>query len=213
MGIRGSYSARQGQAASGDYSSGFGIENARLYFNGQIHKYIKFEFNTECFNCAVGAGGGFFGGNSTIGLLDAIAKFEYNRYVNLWAGRMLVPTSRAELNGPFYHATYEGFKTPFFPQDFSFGFGAPNNGLYGRDNGVTFFGDAEIPQPFGMGNGTVQYAVGVFSGSRSGTGLGANQSDSASWAGRLTYNFLNPEKILVTIPPVLTTVMAVTYLQ
>jgi hypothetical protein len=45
-----------------------------------------------------------------------------------------------------------------------------------------------------MGNGTVQYSAGVFAGLRSAAGAGPNQSDSASYAGRLTYNFLNPEK-------------------
>ena len=57
MGIRGNYSAVQNQSANGnDYSSGFAINNARIYINGQIHKYIKFTFNTECFNCGVGGG-------------------------------------------------------------------------------------------------------------------------------------------------------------
>lgn len=221
MGIRGSYNAVQSQSAStNDYSSGFTMNNARIYINGQIHKYIKFTFNTECFNCQqfVGANnrgghGGAFGGNSTIGILDAILKFEYNRYVNIWAGRTLVPTERGELNGPFYHATFEGFKTPFFPQDFSGNFGTGGSGMFGRDDGVVFFGDLDVPQPFGMGNGTIQYAASVFSGLKSGSvaggtgagvnpffpttgmgGFGPNQSDSNSWAGRLTYNFLNPEK-------------------
>ncbi len=220
MGIRGNFVAAQNAAPAGnDYSTGFGIPNARIYLNGQIHKYVKFEFNTECFNCSFGRGGGNAGapgfpvpgslglglnagGNSTIGLLDAIAKFEFNKHVNLWAGRMLVPTSRAELNGPFYHATFEGFKTPFFPADYSFGFGgagvaATGNsgmGLYGRDNGVTFWGEVGVPQPFGMGEGQLQYSAGVFNGTRSAGGIGPNQSDAMSWAGRLTYNFLNPEK-------------------
>ena len=84
------------------------------------------------------------------------------------------------MNGPFYHATFEGFKTPFFPQDFSGNFGRTQGGTtnstggaglgYGRDDGVVFFGDAEVPQPFGMGNGTVQYSAGVFAGLRSGAG-------------------------------------------
>jgi hypothetical protein len=208
MGIRGNYSAVQNQSSNGnDYSSGFAINNARIYINGQIHKYIKFTFNTECFNCAVGGSAGAFGGQSSIGLLDAIAKFEYNRYVNLWAGRTLVNTERGELNGPFYHATFEGFKTPFFPQDFSGNFGRTQGstlnstggaGLYGRDDGVVFFGDVDVPQPMGMGNGTLQYSAGVFAGLKSGAAgtaaAGPNQSDSNSWAGRLTYNFLNPEK-------------------
>lgn len=208
MGIRGNYSAAQNQSANAkDYSSGFAINNARIYINGQIHKYIKFTFNTECFNCNFN-GNPAFASQSSIGLLDAIAKFEYNRYINLWAGRTLVNTERGELNGPFYHATFEGFKTPFFPQDHSVNFGRTQfatggasagnflagAGLYGRDDGVVFFGDAEVPQPFGMGNGTVQYSVGVFAGTASAAGLGPNQSDAASYAGRLTYNFLNPEK-------------------
>ncbi len=208
MGIRGQYSAVQNQSANGnDYSSGFAINNARIYINGQIHKYIKFTFNTECFNCAINGGAAGFGSNSNIGLLDAIAKFEYNRYVNLWAGRTLTPNERGELNGPFYHATFEGFKTPFFPSDYSGNFaanqfgvsggpaGTRNNGagLYGRDDGVVFFGDVDVPQPWGN-NGTLQYAAAVMSGLKSSTAAGPNQSDSNAWTGRLTYNFLNPEK-------------------
>ena len=50
MGIRGNYSAVQNQSPNGkDYSSGFAINNARIYINGQIHKYIKFTFNTRMF--------------------------------------------------------------------------------------------------------------------------------------------------------------------
>jgi hypothetical protein len=60
-----------------------------------------------------------------------------------------------------------------------------------------FFGDVDVPQPMGMGNGTLQYSAGVFAGLKNGGGAqpnGPNQSDSNSWAGRVTYNFLNPEK-------------------
>ncbi|MBI0418122.1 MAG: hypothetical protein ITD46_03085 [Nitrosospira sp.] len=116
--------------------------------------------------------------------------------MNLWAGRMLVPTERGELNGPFYHATFEGFKTPYFPQDYSTkviksgGTGGVGSGMYGRDNGVTFFGDVDTKDMVGLGH--LQYSMGVFTGTRGANS--PNQSDSASYAGRLTYNFLNPEK-------------------
>ncbi|MEI6192521.1 MAG: hypothetical protein WCP13_05520 [Nitrosomonadaceae bacterium] len=198
MGMRGGFAAASSRAHNGGYGNQFGINNARIYLNGQIHENIKFEFNTESFNVgnAASATGGAFGGSSTIGILDAIAKFEFNRYANLWAGRMLVPTERGELNGPFYHATFEGFKTPFFPQDYSTfvqksgGAGGTGNGMYGRDNGVTFFGDMDTKDLVGLGH--LQYSMGVFTGTRG--ALGPNQSDSASYAGRLTYNFLNPEK-------------------
>lgn len=36
---------------------------------------------------------------------------------------MLVPTECGELNGPYFQATHDGFKTPFFSQDFCVKFG------------------------------------------------------------------------------------------
>jgi len=226
MGMRMGYNAIQNNSANtmpqtaatgnhaglgkNDYSSAFGIYNMRIYMAGQIHKYIKFAFNTDCFNCAAGVfggannrtvgGGGSFGDNSSIGVLDVIAKFEFNRYVNAWIGRTLVNNTRGELNGPFYHQTFEGFKTPFFPSDFSGNFPGlfggstvGGAGLYSRDNGIVFFGDLDVPQPWGN-NGTLQYSMSVFTGLQSATAIGPNQSNSNIWTGRFTYNFLNPEK-------------------
>jgi len=189
MGIRTSFSSVEDAAPDGDWSKGFAIDNARIYINGKIHKYVGFEFNTDCFNCQNSAnnltvvtptGVTNLGQQGTVGLLDAIGKFEFTQYVNVWVGRMLVTGERGELNGPFYHATYEGFKTPTNPQDFGSGFGAGGSGLYGRDNGVTFWGQV----------GQLQYSAQVMSGLRG----AANQSDNLLYAGRLTYNLFNPEK-------------------
>ena len=204
MGVRTEFVAQENASANGgSYSNQFGINNARIYINGQIHKYLKFEFNTECFNCnstfgsSQGGGANSFGGNSNIGLLDAIGKFEFNQYVNLWVGRLLVPGERGELNGPFYHAVYDGFKTPFNSADFSGNFGAGGAGLYGRDNGMVYWGQVD------PGFGHLQYSAGVFTGLQSAggrtfctntQGCGPNQQDSLLYAGRLTFNFLNPEK-------------------
>ena len=157
--------------------------------NGQLHKYIKFEFNTECFNCSAqggngnGGAGNLFGSNSSIGLLDAIGKFEFHPMVNLWVGRMLLPSERGELNGPFYHATFDGFRTPFFPADFSGNF---NNGagLYGRDNAATLWG--KIHPSFGT---HLLYAVSVSQGLRNLT----NPGNSLMYTGRLQWNLLNDE--------------------
>src|SRR5262247_275943 len=103
MGMRTSFNmVEDGSASGAQYSNTFGVNNARIYINGKIHKYVGFEFNTECFNCTVQAGNGngttgnIFGSNSTIGILDAIGKFEINEMVNVWFGRMLVPTERGE---------------------------------------------------------------------------------------------------------------------
>src|SRR5215813_8642960 len=79
MGIRGGFAAvENGSANGGSYNNSFGIGNARIYINGGITKVIKFEFNTECFDCN---GNNPFGqssntgGQNQIGLLDAIGKF------------------------------------------------------------------------------------------------------------------------------------------
>lgn len=173
-----------GNLSSGHYSN----DNARLYLNGQINEYLKFEVNTECFFCNNTATGE--NPRMSYNILDAIAKFEYNRYFNIWGGRMLAPTERGELSGPFFQATHDAFKTPFFSQDFSVKFGEGGAGRYGRDDGVTFWGNAAP----GFVPGTLGYAMGVFRGLESSHTSGPNSSGTVLTAARVTYNFLNPEK-------------------
>src|SRR5262245_30829761 len=96
LGGRASIAAIEDAAPNGgDWSKDFNLDNARIYLNGQVHKYLKFELNTECIFC----------GNSSLRefhLLDAIAKVELTPWFNIWAGRLLVPAERQEMNGPFY---------------------------------------------------------------------------------------------------------------
>ncbi|HSF67238.1 MAG TPA: hypothetical protein VLA67_07385 [Nitrospiraceae bacterium] len=188
MGLRMSFnSVEDGSASGAQWSNSFGINNARIYINGGIHKYVKFAFNTECFNCTIGSGTNHFGGTANIGLLDAIGQFEFNEMVNFWVGRTLVPTERGELNGPFYHAVFDGFRTPFNQSDFSGNFGAGGAGIYGRDNGAVFYGKIH---PFGT---HLQYVASVFTGLQSAAGVGPNQRNKIKYAGRLTWNLLNDE--------------------
>ena len=35
-------------------------------------------------------------------VLAAIGKVEFNRYINIWGGRMQIPTEPGELAGPFH---------------------------------------------------------------------------------------------------------------
>ena len=199
MGIRTSFTSGEDRSASGaQWNNAFAVDNARLYINGGIHKYVKFMFNTECFNCSVNGGGingppgGQFNGNSNIGLLDAVGRFEFTRTVNFWVGRTLVPTERGELNGPFYHQVYDGFRTPFNQSDISGGFGAGGAGAFGRDQGVVFFGQVD------PGGTHLLYALSVFTGLQSntgagGAGVGPNQRSTLKYAGRLQWNLLNDE--------------------
>ncbi|MCH2173190.1 hypothetical protein MK489_20620 [Myxococcota bacterium] len=191
-GIKGSFDVLQDASPNGtDWSKDFSLDNARIYIGGQIHEKITFEFNTECVFCGVERSNQ--SAAEEFVLLDAIAKLEINQYINIWGGRLLVPADRQEMNGPFYSATYDAFKTPFFSSDFSTDFGNGGAGVYGRDNGVNLWGAAGP-------DGALQYVVGVFSGLQSSgatltaAASGPNQDDNLLWAGRIAYNFLSVEK-------------------
>lgn len=181
IGGRTSFVAKEdGAPSGGDWSNDFNIDNARIYIGGQAHKYLKFELNTDCAFC----------GNSNLQefvLLDAIAKVELSPYFNIWAGRLLVPAERQELNGPFYSSTHDAYKTPFYPSDFSVDFGTGGAGVYARDHGVNVWGAAG-PE------GAFQYVFGVFAGLQSSNNNGPNQKDHPLLAARLAYNFLEVEK-------------------
>src|ERR1043166_4574823 len=88
-GLRSSFTAQEDAAGAKNdkWSKDFNLDNARIYLSGQIHKYVKFELNTECVFC----------GNSSLqefAVLDAIGKFEFKPYFNIWGGRLLVPSDR-----------------------------------------------------------------------------------------------------------------------
>ena len=167
-GLRTSFSAIENKA-NDEWPTRAAIDNFRLYFNAQVHEYLKFEVNTECADCT--RGGDFI-------VLDAIAKFDINDYFNLWVGLMLVPSDRAELDGPFYQNTFEFNKTPFYPSDF----GSYDAGKFGRDYGFTIWG-ALTPDK------KLTYSFGVFRGSHENT----IPDGPLLYAGRLSYNFLNVE--------------------
>lgn len=184
VGVRSSFTATQDAAPStSDWSNDFNLDNARIYINGQVHEYIKFELNTECAFC----------GNSALQdfiILDGIIKLELASYFNFWGGRMLVPAERQEMNGPFYSTTYQAYKTPFFPADFSTHYGVGGAGIYERDNGFNVWG-AIGPE---SKPGAFQYVGGAFTGLQSATGSGPNQDDHMLIGARFAYNFLNVEQ-------------------
>lgn len=177
IGARTSFTAQEDAAGakSDKFSNDFNLDNARIYLSGQVNKYVKLELNTECAFC----------GNSALQefvVLDAIAKIELSPYFNIWGGRLLVPSDRAEMDGPFYANVYEGFKTPFYSSDFSVKFGSGGAGVYGRDHGVNFWGNAGP-------DGKLKYVFGVFNGLR-----GASNTDkNPLFATRVAYQFLSVE--------------------
>lgn len=181
-GLRTSFTAKDGGTPDGkDWNNDFNLNNVRLYVNGQIHKYLKIEFNTECQMCGTG-------GDSSIQVLDAIGKFDLDSRFNVWVGRMLVPAERRELNGPFYSPIFSTFGagTPFEPSDYSLTVknDGTSAGATGRDDGVNIWG--------AFFDKRLQYVVGFFRGLRGGSS--ANQSGNILYAQRLAYNFWDVEK-------------------
>jgi hypothetical protein len=181
-GLRTSFTAQEAGSTNGKtWNNDFNLDNIRLYLNGQIHKYLKVEFNTDCQTC---------GNGGEVRVLDAIGKFEIDPAYNLWVGRMLVPAERREMNGPFYSPIYNTFGsggnngTPFDPADFNpvISSNGSSAGSYGRDDGATVWG-AFFDKRF-------QYAVGFFRGLRA----GANQNSNIMYAQRFAYNFWEVEK-------------------
>lgn len=164
-GLRTSFSATENAAPSGDsYSKGFNLDNQRIYFNGQLHKSIYIEFNTE------------LDANDDLRILDALGKFEFSNLLKIWGGFFLVPGDRSILDGPFYLNAYEYPFVSNYPGEFA-----------GRDTGLAVWGET--------GSGNFKYQVGAFQGRRSDSDLGVNpnQDDNLLYAGRLTYNFWEPE--------------------
>ncbi len=134
-GLQTSFVHTDTDAEDSDSTDVFALDHARLYVNGSVTSTIKFMFNTE-----------YQSATNNVEILDAVARFEISPKFNIWAGRFLPPSDRANLYGPFYShhwAVYtDGIQNghPFISQ--------------GRDNGVAYWGDF----------GKVKVSAGAFDG-------------------------------------------------
>lgn len=153
LGLRTSLTFADSDAA-GD-STDFSLDSIRLYTNASLNKYIKATFNTEK------------DGADNIKVIDAIAQFEFSDEFNIWAGRMLPPSDRANLDGPYYMFAwnYPGVVSQY-----------PNR-LVGRDDGLTVWGK--------LANKKLVYAVGAFEGMNT-AGV---PDDNLLYAYRVQYSF------------------------
>jgi hypothetical protein len=122
-------------------SSDFTLDSARLYINGSVTDKIKFTFNTEYTGDT----------DDKLIMMDAIARFEISDAFNIWAGRLLPPSDRANLYGPYYANNWKVYVDGV--QDMW-----PNVAV-GRDNGIVYWGQFDkvklsvgvfdVPQTFG----------------------------------------------------------------
>jgi hypothetical protein len=106
---------------AGDSTDAFVLNSVRLYVSGSATSNIKFTFNTE-----------YDGPGNHVTVLDAAARFEFSDKFNVWVGRFLPPSDRANLYGPYYAhhwAVYSDGVQDGYP------FVAT-----GRDNGAVYWG-------------------------------------------------------------------------
>jgi hypothetical protein len=163
LGLRTSVSEdNHGGSTGGHSSADFSLDSVRLYVNGQLTKSIGATFNTER------------DGDGNIKVLDGYARYEPMDEFNVWAGRMLPPTDRSNLDGPYYLSSwnYPGVVSQY-PAKFA-----------GRDDGITVWGKVFEKK--------LTYAVGVFSGHNRIAGA-SNPGHKPLVAGRLAYNFWDVE--------------------
>jgi hypothetical protein len=165
LGMRSSFSSVEDAASNGSSRShDFALDSMRLYMNASLNKYIKGTFNTEKKS------------DESVGVIDAIAQFEFMPEFNIWAGRMLPGSDRANLDGPYYLLAwdYPGIVSRY-----------PSK-TTGRDDGVAVWGKVFDEK--------LIYNFGAYEGHNVGTRIGTTptSSDSLLYAGRVQYDFWTP---------------------
>jgi hypothetical protein len=142
-------------------SDRFFLDSARIYLSGSASKTIKFMFNTE-----------YSSSSNEVQILDAAAQFVFSPALNIWAGRFLPPSDRANLYGPYY-AHHWGVYTDGVQDGYPFIF-------QGRANGVMYWGQY----------GIVKVSAGVFDGPS--LDIGGSGGDLLA-AGRVQVDFWDQE--------------------
>jgi len=162
MGLRTSITDDSNGSSSGGNSTTASLDSIRLYVNGQLTKDIGATFNTER------------DANGNIEVLDGYARYQPLDGFNVWVGRMLPPSDRSNLDGPYYLSSYNypGVVSRY-PAKFD-----------GRDDGATVWGK--------LFSKRLTYAFGVFDGHNRIAGA-SNQGDNPLYAGRIVYNFWDVE--------------------
>jgi hypothetical protein len=144
---------------TGNADNQFLLNDIRLYVNGPVYQDVKFMFNTD-----------YDGATDRVSVLDAVARVEVSPEFNIWAGRFLPPSDRANLYGPFYAHEWNVY-TDGIQDGYPFVF-------QGRDNGVTYWGTFAK---------RVKVSAGVFDGAS------ATGNSKVLTAARVQIDFWDPE--------------------
>ncbi|NOT26507.1 MAG: hypothetical protein HOP16_10445 [Acidobacteria bacterium] len=142
----------------GDGTDAFVLNSIRLYLSGNATDKIKIMFNTD-----------YDGVDNDVNVLDAVGQIAFSSKANIWFGRFLPPSDRANLYGPYYShhwAVYSDGVQDGYPFIYQ-----------GRANGAMYWGQF----------GKVKVAGGAFDG----TSLTGD--DTLLSAGRVQVDLWDPE--------------------
>ena len=173
-----SYShAERPASAGGGHVNDPNLDSARLYFGASLNKYLKASFSTEWDGVA-----------DSVKQLDLVLQLELMPEFNIWAGRFVSPSDRANMAGPYY--SVGGGYWPCVSSRY---------GCYGgiylaRDDGAAVWGN--------VAGGRLGYSFGAFEGRTFGVGslnqaearqAGIDIANSLMYSGRLQYDFWDLE--------------------
>ncbi|AUX36776.1 MULTISPECIES: hypothetical protein [Sorangium] len=141
-----------------------------LLFSGEINRFIGVQGAIVAQFGPTPAGGNIAGSAT---LRDAIAKVQFHDLLNVWIGRMIVPSDRSAFSGPWSMGpwNYPGSFEPYAPPL------GPRQGPFGRNDGVTAWGK--------VAGGLFKYYVGAYNLHDS--------SVSPLYTARLNLSLLDPE--------------------
>ena len=145
----------------------FFVNNARLYVNGTVTKNIKFTLNTD-----------YNSSDNSIQLLDAVGQISFSPAANIWMGRFLPPSDRANLYGPFY-AHHWGVFTDGLQDSYPMVY-------QGRATGVMYWGQFD----------KLKVSAGMFDGPSlelGGAGTFGGDDGDLMFAGRIHFDFWDAE--------------------
>ena len=140
-----------------DYTD-FSINNARIYFSGQVNKFVQFGANLDFALYQGSSGRTNHGGTGQSRVNDAFINLKLMDEFQVMAGLYRLPFSRAALTDSYTYVIPTGYGystrgnlfTPFTIGSVS----AVKNGY--RDAGLTFWGN--------IMDGLIKYQIGVFDG-------------------------------------------------
>jgi hypothetical protein len=148
-----------------------------LHFDGNVTKEIGVTGNLAAVFGPNAGPGGAADIQGTVAILDLIARFDINDAFHIWAGRMLVPSDRANFSGTWFEAPWYYPGTFAIGQRGGAGFMGPREGPYGRNDGATIWGQ--------VNGGQFKYYVSAFDL--------WDPTKKPLWSGRLNLNLLDPE--------------------